>query len=113
MEEKKKLINTLFERAVDFGITSFELAKLKGVDKVSDAVSTLVFHSVVCLLIMSFLLFLNLGVALWLGEVLGKIYFGFFAVAAFYCILGLVAKFFMHKWIKKIVRNYIIKTLLK
>jgi hypothetical protein len=113
MEEKTNLVDTLFGNAIDYGMTSFELAKLKTVNKISDVVSTIVPNSVVYILMLPFLLFLNLGIALWLGEELGKIYFGFFAVAAFYCILGLVVKLFMHKWLKKIVGNYIIRTLLK
>jgi hypothetical protein len=53
--------------------------------------------------------FINLGIGLWLGEILGKIYFGFFALAAFYLITGLIIKIFMYKWIKKVVRDNFIK----
>jgi hypothetical protein len=113
MEEKTKLLDKLLERAVDYGVTSYELTKLKAVDKISDIVSALIPGSVFCILIITVLLFLNLGLALWLGELLGKIYFGFFAVAAFYCILGFAVKFLLNKWIKKIIGNQIVKTLLK
>jgi hypothetical protein len=59
------------------------------------------------------MLFLNLGLGFWLGEILGKIYFGFFVVAAFYGIIGIILHFFMHKSIKKLISNYIIKHVLK
>jgi hypothetical protein len=65
------------------------------------------------LLVASFLLFLNLGLALWLGEILGKPFYGFFVVAAFYVITGIVIHFFMHRWIKKLAGNYFIKHVLK
>jgi fatty acid desaturase len=73
----------------------------------------LVPQSIVIVLIVSFMLFLNLGIALWLGDILGKPFYGFFAVAAFYILAGIVIHFFMHKWIKKLVGNYFIKRVLK
>lgn len=113
MEDNTKLIESLFERATEYTKTSYELAKLKALDKTSDAVSSLVPHFVSHVLFVSFMLFLSLGLSLWLGEILGKIYFGFFVVAAFYCIVFLVFYFFMRKWLKKIAGNYIIKQMLK
>ena len=113
MEDHSKLIESLFERVTDYGKTTFELGKLKAVDKTSDIVSSFVPHSVVFVLIASFLLFLNLGIAFWLGEILGKTCFGFFVIAGFYFIVGLVLHFFMYKPIKKHIRNYIVKLLLK
>jgi hypothetical protein len=113
MEDNAKLIEALLERATEYGKTSFELIKLKALDKTSDVVSSLIPHSVVFVLIASFMLFINLGLAFWLGEILGKTYFGFFVVAGFYGFIGIVLHFFMHKWLKKIVCNSIIKQVLK
>jgi hypothetical protein len=112
MEDNATLIESLLERAIEYGKTSFELAKLKTVDKTSDAVSTILPNVVVFVLIASFLLFVNIGLAFWLGEILGKTYYGFFVVAAFYGILVIVISIFMHKWLKKIIRNYFIKQVL-
>ena len=113
MEDNAKLIESLFERATEYGKTSYELVKLKAVDKTSDVVSTIIPHSVVFVLIAIFVVFLNLGLALWLGEILGKIYLGFLVVAAIYGITGLIVHFFMHKWLKKLICNSVIKQLLK
>jgi hypothetical protein len=113
MEDTTKLMESLLERAVEFGKTSFELAKLKALDKTSDVVSSFVPHTVVFVIIGSFMIFFNLGLAFWLGEILGNIYFGFFVVAAFYGISAIVLHFFMHKWLKKHIGNYFIKQLLK
>lgn len=112
MEDTAKLIETLLERTVEYGKTSFELVKLKAVDKTSDVVSTLIPHTIVIVLIVSFLLFVNLGLAFWLGEILGRIYFGFFVVAAFYGLSAIVLHFFMHKRLKKYIGDYIIKQVL-
>jgi len=113
MEENTNLFESLFEKAADYGKTSYELAKLKTIDKTSDVVSTTVPHLFFMLLIVSFMLFLNIGIAFWLGEILDKVYYGFFVVAGFYCVLGLVLHLFMHKWIKNKVQNYFIKQVLK
>ncbi len=113
MEDNTKLLESLLEKATDFGKTSFELVKLKTLDKSTDIVSSLVPNSIVFVLIVTFMLFLNLGLALWLGDILGKIFYGFFVVAAFYIFAGIVIHFFMHKWIKKLVGNYFIKLMLK
>jgi hypothetical protein len=113
MEDNTKHMELLLERAIDYGKTSFELVKLKALDKTSDAASSLVPHSVVFLMISSFMLFLSLGIALWLGEILGMIWVGFFLVAALYGLIGIVIHFFMHKWIKKTLCNLIIKQVLK
>ena len=99
MEDNTKLIESLLERTAEYGKASFELVKLKALDKTSDAVSSLIPHSVVVVLVAVFMLFLNLGLAFWLGEILGRIFFGFFVVAAFYGIAGFVLHFFMHKWL--------------
>jgi hypothetical protein len=113
MEDNTKLLESLLEKASDYGKTSLELVKLKSIDKTADVVSTIVPHSVVFVLTASFMLFLNLGLALWLGDILGKMFYGFFVVAAFYILTGLIIHFFMHNWIKKLVGNYFIKHVLK
>lgn len=113
MEDNTDLLETLLERAAEYGKTSFELVRLKTLDKAADVVSSLVPQSVVIILIASFMLFLNLGIALWLGDILGKPFLGFFVVAAFYILAGIIMHFFMHNWIKKLVGNYFIKRLLK
>jgi hypothetical protein len=113
MEENKKLLESLTERATDYGKTSFELVKLRAVDKSSEVVSSVIPHTVVIILFSSFMLFFNLGIALWLSEILGRIFYGFFIVAGFYVLTGLIIHFFMHEPLKKVIRNYVIKQLLK
>ena len=113
MKDQGTLIETLLETATEYGKTSLELIKLKAVDKSSDVVSALVPQSVLLVLIVSFMLFLNLGLAFWFGEMLGQVYYGFFVVAAGYCFTGLIFYLFMRKWLKKLVCNYIIKQVLK
>jgi Na+/melibiose symporter-like transporter len=60
----------------------------------------------------SFILFLSFALAFMFGKMLGGIGIGFFIVAAFYGILGIVLHFVIHKWIKRRIRNYFNKQLL-
>lgn len=113
MEDNGNIIETLLERATEYGKSGYELAKLKALDKSSDVLSTLTANSVVLIILSSFILFLNLGLAFWLGEILGRIYFGFFVVAAFYGISGILIYFFLHDWIKKVVSSKFISQVLK
>jgi hypothetical protein len=113
MEENSNLFESLVEKATDYGQTSYELVKLKAIDKTSDVVSTVIPYSFVFVTFASFMLFFNLGLAFWLGEILGKIFYGFFIVAAFYLLVMAIVYLFMYKWLKKIISNFIIKQLLK
>ena len=113
MEDHSKSIESLIERVTDFSKTSYELARLKTLDKSSDVASSLIPHSIVFVLFASFMLFANFGLAYWLGEILGNTYYGFFVIAGFYVITGLVLHFFFHKRIKNLIWNSIIKQVLK
>ena len=112
MEDKINFIEPLFTRAEEFGKTSFELIKLKALDKTTNVVSTVISRSITVFVLMMFIVIINIGVALWLGDLLGKTYYGFFIVAAFYALLGGVLYFFLHNWIKQRIGNSIISNIL-
>ncbi|MDP4185008.1 MAG: hypothetical protein Q8862_07580 [Bacteroidota bacterium] len=113
MEEKTNLVESLINRAEEYGKTSIELLKLKAIDKSSDVVSSFIPTLAVILFISLFTLILNIGLALWIGELLGKLYYGFFVIAAFYGITGIVFHFVIHKWLKRRISNAYIRRLLK
>ncbi len=112
MEGHTNLIETLIEKATDYGQTSYELAKLRALDKTSEVVSSLLSHAIVLIIILLFWFFLSLGLAIWIGQILGEIYFGFLAVAGFYGIAAILVYSFMRKWIKRTVGNSFIKQVL-
>ena len=74
MEEQENALENLLNRAEEYGKSSLELIKLKTLDKSSDIVSSVIPHSVVLILVSSFLLFFNLGLALWLGDILAGLF---------------------------------------
>ncbi|MDP4277488.1 MAG: phage holin family protein [Bacteroidota bacterium] len=113
MEDYGKLIESLLERISDYLKTNIELTRLKLADKASDVLSSLISQTVVFVFVALFLLFSNIGLALWLGKLLGSAFFGFFVVAAFYGMLGLVIRLFCYQWMKRKVSDFFIKQLFK
>jgi hypothetical protein len=112
MEDKINFLEPLIERAKEYGKASCELYKLKILDKIASTVSSFISRGIVVIILFLFLATLNIGVALWLGELLGRLYYGFFCVAGFYAIMGGVLYFWMHVWIKKRISNSIVLQML-
>ncbi len=57
MEDNGKLIESLLERATEYGKTSFEILKLKALNKTSDIASTFLPYAVVIVFLAVFMLF--------------------------------------------------------
>ena len=113
MDEQTGLIESLIEKGEQYGKTTLELLKLKTLDKSADVASYLVSWLIVLIFAVLFFLILNIGVALWLGELLGKSYYGFFIVAGFYALLALIFGVFRKQLIKNPVNNSIIEQVLE
>jgi hypothetical protein len=113
MDEKENVLTSLLDSMEEYGKTSFELFKLKRLDKASDIAGTVISRVAAIIAYMTFLLMASIGAAFWLGEVMGRIWYGFFAVAAFYGLLGLIVYFFLHKGLKRVLADMIIHQTLK
>ncbi|HXB41868.1 MAG TPA: hypothetical protein VNZ49_15105 [Bacteroidia bacterium] len=90
MEGKTGLTESLLEKVEDYGATSLELLKLKAIDKTAGAVSSAISYLLIILMLIAGIFVASIGAAIWLGDLLGKIYYGFFWVAGFYGFLGVV-----------------------
>jgi hypothetical protein len=108
MEKQASQIENLFEKAENYSRTTYDLTKLRALETTTVVVASLVSRLSVIIMISLFLLTVNIGIALWLGELLSKAYYGFFIVAAFYLLAGAVLHLFLHKWIKKPITDLII-----
>ena len=111
MENEKEpgVLESLFDRAADYVETRADLARLKATRKASEIISGMVSRLIVLLIFSFFLMVLNIGLGLWLGELMHKIYLGFFALAGFYLIVGIIIYSCRNKWLKVPVANAIIK----
>ncbi|MFA7081246.1 MAG: hypothetical protein WC135_01420 [Bacteroidales bacterium] len=105
--------DSLLERVTKYGKTNYKIIKLKLIDKVSDILSSLIPLFFILVLLGSFLLFFNIGIAFWLGDILGKVFYGFLVVGGFYGLLSLIFYLFMNKWIKRIFYDYFVKKIIK
>jgi hypothetical protein len=108
MEEKINFIEPLFERVEEYGKTSYELVKLQALEKTSEVLSTFISRIIAAFIFYLFIILLNFGLALWLGDIIGKSYYGFLIVAGFYGLVGLILYFFAHPFMKKRFKNSII-----
>jgi hypothetical protein len=108
MEVKESSFKSLLDSTEDYVKTSYELFKLKTIDKASDKVSVIVSRIAVLFVFVLFILMASVGVGLWLGSILGSTWTGFFIVAGFYALIGIIL-YFMHNALKKAVANSIIK----
>ena len=113
METPANLIESLIEKAEIYGKTTFELSKFKALDASTRIATSVISRITVIIMLSFFLMVLSIGIALLLGELLGKSYYGFFIVSILYLIAGLLFHFFLYKWIKKPLSNSIIKQVLQ
>jgi len=111
-ETKASMIESLIERAEEYGRTNYELFKLKIIDKISGTLSSVVSRLCAIVFLFIFIIIFHVALGLWLGELLGKSYYGFFCVAALDIIIWVVLNFFMYNWVKKRISNSIISQLL-
>ncbi len=95
MEEKINEIEDLFHQAVDYSKTSYEIIKLKALDKGADVASTVVVRIMYLVIFAIGFIVLSLCISYWLGELLGKIYFGFLIVAGFWFVAGIFIYLFL------------------
>jgi hypothetical protein len=113
LEDRKELVEDLFEKAEAYAKTSFEIYKLKTVDKMAAVVASLVTRLVVILFLSFFFLMINIGLAIWLGESMGHVYHGFFIVSGLYAIIAICLYVFRDTIIKNPIINSIISQVLK
>jgi len=84
------LIESLFDRSKDYIDNRLELYKLKMIDKSSGVASSIIVGVVLFVIFFIFFVVLNIGIALLIGDLVGKSYLGFLILAAFYAIVGVV-----------------------
>ncbi len=113
IEDRKELVEDLFEKAEAYVKTSIEIFKLKSADKMAEVTASMVTRLVVILFLSFFFLMVNIGVAIWLGESMGHVYFGFFIVSGLYAIIALCLFLFRNPLIKNPIINSIISQVLK
>lgn len=110
--ESRTNIEDLVEKFKDYLETRYTLLRLKSINKLSKIVSTLVTSLVLMILFFIIVLFLSIGLSLYIGDLLGKSYYGFFIIGGVYFIIGLIFYYSRDKVIKEPISNRLIKDLI-
>lgn len=108
MENETSMVEVLFEKTESYVKVSAELIKLKVINKTAEIASTLMANAIVVIVLVLFFVIFNIGVSVWIGEMIGRQSVGFFIVAGFYLLLAIVIYAFRNVWIKMPLKNTII-----
>jgi ABC-type multidrug transport system permease subunit len=113
MSNERDLIESLIGNSSEYAKTRLDLIKLKAVDKSSDIVSSVLSFIPLVLIAALVFFFLNIGLALLVGDLLGKSYWGFLILTLVYVIVGFLLFKQRDKWVKIPFANMLIKKFLK
>lgn len=113
MKEESDTVNTLFDRMKEFSVAYTELIKLKAINLATAVISVIIPDIVFSIVMLTVGIFLNIGIAIWLGGIMGKLYLGFLMVGLFYLVVGLISHFTLRGWLKKRLGNYFIKIIFR
>jgi|UPI00048397D9 hypothetical protein len=112
MENCTESIEKLFSKAEIYSKTTFEICKYNTLYRSADVISSIAVRVILISVFVLFSLFLNIGIALMIGAYFGQSYYGFFIMAGFYVLIGLLFILFQKELIKNPVSNFIIKKIL-
>lgn len=106
------LIESLFDRSKEYARNRFDLYKLKAIDKTSSVAASIIAGVALFVVLFIFFIVFNIGLALLIGDLLGKAYLGFLILAAIYAIAGFVLFKGRNKFFKTPVAQMLIRKFL-
>lgn len=106
------LIENLFSQAKEYAGTRFDLLKLKAIDKTSNVASLVIAGVVLFVVFFIFFIVFNIGIALLIGDLVGKSWLGFLILAALYAIAGFIVFKGRNKFFKTPVSQMLIRKFL-
>ena len=112
MESASSLFEPLIQRIEQYGKSSYDLVKLKTIDKSAEVISSLCMRVILLLTGFLGLVMLSSGVSLLIGHYFGVLAYGFFWVAGFYILL-LVIFWLLSSSIKISIYNSFIDMLIQ
>lgn len=113
MKDKVVLIEVLFEKVESYTKTTLELYRLRAIDKITDVFATIASSLIIAVIIALFFILISIGLALYLGELLGKSYYGFFALSGFYALIALIIAMNRRAWLEIKLNDFLINQIFK
>jgi hypothetical protein len=112
MEIKINHLDSLVETMEEYGKTSFELARLVAVKKTAKIISSAIPTAALVVIGSLFMFSVTMGMSLWIGDLLGKSWKGFFCVAGFYALGAILISFFLREPFRRRVNRLLVLHLL-
>ena len=112
MEDKSK-IEKIYERVEQFALTSIELYKLKALQKAAEIATTVATSLLMGVFGLLFLLFVSVGLAVYLGEIMGRMHYGFMVVSGIYLLLAIIVYALRARVLKDKLNTYIVRKIFK
>ncbi len=112
-EDKPTGLEELFNKLKEYAETRLALMKLIAINKSSGFFSTFVTMLILLMIFFTVIFCVSIGLALLIGEWVGGASYGFFIVAGFYLILGLILFANRGRLLKTPVSNKLIKEMVE
>lgn len=112
MEDRSK-IEQIYERVEQYVLTTVELYKLKTLQKLAETATSIVTSLIMAIFGLLFLLFVSIGLAIYLGEITGRMYYGFLIVAGIYLLFAVVLYSIRTTFLKDKVSTYVVREIFK
>ncbi len=107
MLKKDAALKSLVDSVEDYSKTSFELLKLKYVERKADLTSSFVTKALFVVVLSLLAINLNIALALYFGTYFSRNFYVFLVVSSFYGLLSIIL-LFAHKLIKTKVKDSIV-----
>jgi hypothetical protein len=108
MKDDTTPIGRFFAEIGRYSKTKMELLELYIIEKIAYIFSFLIARLLLLLIVVLFILTISVGFALWIGELLGRSYYGFFVVGGLYLPVLILLYIYRDRWIETPINNSII-----
>lgn len=105
---ENQIIEPLLEKAQAYTTNTIELLKLQAMERTAKVGTSMITRLILTVVVSFFIITVNIAIALWLGEMLGKAYYGFFVVAGCYALAAVILVA-ARPFVKKRVHNAVVR----
>lgn len=104
-------VKELLDKTVEYAETNIDLIKLKLINKSSSITSALLAYIIIAVFVFMFFMLLSIGVAIWIGKIIGETYYGFFITGGIFLLLIIVLYTLRNRWLKIPIANSLLQSL--
>jgi len=108
MEEKGK-IHKLVDSAGNYIESSIDILKLQTADRISKILASVISDCLMIMVVFMCILFVSLGLAFFLADMIGSTYAGFMMTGGIYLLIGFILLMMKSNGMEKFFRNRIIQ----